>query len=166
MRGYLGKAKNHDEDQRPEVVPGPQPYDLIYILDAIYHFPPSVPYFLSTALSALRPGSGVLVYTDILPPPDLSAAMGHLILPPLLGVPARNLVQRPKSLVEYKAKLEKLGYEDVTVEDWSEGVWEGFGRNLRGRGWIWGMAGRAIDAAARSKWRFVGIRARRPLQMT
>lgn len=144
---------------------GKKGYDLVYILDAIYHFPPSVPYFLASVLPSLTEG-GTLVYTDILPPPDLSAALAHLVIPPLFSVPARNLVNRPNDLDEYKQLLEKIGYTDVLVEDWSEGVWPGFGRFLRSRtGWGWKVAGRGIGWMERKGWKFVGVRARRPVSV-
>ncbi len=176
MRDYLGKRdasqESSDSEENAEYdseVEGngisgqsARGYDLIYILDAIYHFPPSVPYFLATALPALRPGTGVLAYTDILPPPNLNAALGHLILPTILGVPARNLMQRPKDLDGYKENLEKIGYERIVVEDWSDGVWEGFATKLKERGGLWEWVGRGITAAEKGGWRFIAVKARRP----
>jgi hypothetical protein len=129
MKGFLGgksTPRSHiddeDEDEEnlieePDVDAlgggDPPPYDLIYILDAIYHFPPSLPYFLNTALHSLTPGNGIIAYTDIVPPPNLSPVLGYLILPWLLSVPSRNLVRRPEGLEGYKALLEKIGYEGV-----------------------------------------------------
>lgn len=171
MRGYLGKRdiaqapfESDDPESEPDQVsaPAPPPYDLVYILDAIYHFPPSVPYFLASVLPALRPGSGVIAYTDILPPPHVNAALGHLVLPTVLGVPARNLMQRPKTLEAYEALLGRIGFEDVVVEDWSQGVWPGFAKNLRDRGGVWATVGRGISAAESTGWRFIAARARRP----
>lgn len=177
MRGFLGKRDtaqrnlngddadddDHVGDHDGDMLLVPQgSFDLIYILDAIYHFPPSVPYFLATILPSLKPGSGVLAYTDILPPPDLNAAMGHLVLPLVLGVPSRNLVQRPRDLGGYQRNLEKIGFVDVEVEDWSDGVWEGFGKNLRDRGGAWGLVGRGIQAAHRGGWKFIAVKGRRP----
>ena len=178
MRGYLGgkrdgileDADDFDEDKDCEsfqevnemaLSAGPLKYDLVYILDAIYHFPPSVPYFLAQVLPALRPG-GTVAYTDILPPPRVSNILGHLILPPLLSVPTRNIMSRPKDLDEYKRLLLRVGYEDVRIEDWSEGVWKGFAENLKGRGGVWSWVGWSVDAADRNEWKYLALRARRP----
>ena len=158
-RGYLGKRSQlplnsetetgnevddmegkDDVEDTSDVGRGP-PYELIYILGAIYHFPPSVPAFLSMSLPVLRPGSGVIAYTDILPP-HLNSFLGNFILPKILNVPVRNLMQRPTTLVEYRKRVEKVGHIDVVVEDWSEGVWKGFARNLRERGGLWNWEGR------------------------
>ena len=174
MRGYLGERKtatdleweddNELEPPTSDQSSGPPPYDLIYVLDAIYHFPPSVPYFLASALQALKPGSGVVAFTDILPPPGLSNLLGHLVLPPLLSVPARNFVQRPKSLEEYKALMERIEYEEVSIEDWSDGVWNGFAGNLASRGIGWRILARVIRRAERTGWKFVAVRGKRPAQ--
>ena len=138
------------------------PFDLVYILDAIYHFQPAVPYFLATVLPTLRPGTGVIAYTDILPPSNLNAALGHLVLPIFLGVPARYVMQRPKDLDGYKRNLERIGFVDVIIQDWSEGVWEGLTRNLKGRGLIWRFIGGRIEAAQRGGCKYIAVKARRP----
>jgi hypothetical protein len=186
MNGFLGgglKAKatrlhtdidgdeDQDEDEDEEDITGegetggdlgPPPFDLIYILDAIFHFPPSLPYFLNTALHYLTPETGIIAYTDILPPANLSPMLSYLILPWLLSVPFRNLVQRPDSLEGYKGILENIGYEGVVVEDWSEGVWPGFAANLKRRGGVWSALAWRVERAKRAGWKFVGVRARRP----
>jgi hypothetical protein len=170
MKGYMGESKSasydEDEDQDEDTVihakEGPPPYDLIYILDAIYHFPLSVPFFLASVMPSLTPGSGVIAYTDILPPSDLSPILGHLILPWVLGVPSRNLVSRPKDLEEYTVLLERVGYTDVVVEDWSTGVWSGFAANLRKQGGSWRLVGSMAERAEKAGWRFLGVKARRP----
>ena len=180
MQGYLGKTSQpdlsdevtgyEDEDDAQEVLKapaatgGPPPYDLIYVLDAIYHFQPAVPHFLASALKVLRPGEGVIVYTDILPPPKVGNVMGHLVLPPLLSVPARNIMSRPKNLDGYKALLEAIGYEDVIVEDWTQGVWLGFAQNLRQRGVGWRFVAWVVGKAERAGWKFIAVRAKRPAQ--
>jgi len=180
MRGYLGKTSHpdlsdevtgyEDDDEAQEVLKapaatgGPPPYDLIYVLDAIYHFPPAVPHFLASALKVLRPGEGVIAYTDILPPPKVGNVMGHLVLPPLLSVPTRNIMSRPKDLQAYREDLEKIGYEDVRVEDWSQAVWPGFAQNLRQRGLGWRLVAWVIGKAERAGWKFIAVRAKRPAQ--
>ncbi|CAD6587699.1 MAG: hypothetical protein TREMPRED_004828 [Tremellales sp. Tagirdzhanova-0007] len=136
MRGYLGKRSlpqptsdldNAEsdldmEDEHASNLPLlPSHFDFVYILDAIYHFPPSVPYFLASVFPTLRPGVGIIAYTDILPPPNLNAFVGHLILPTALGVPTRNLMQRPKTLEEYAYLVRRIGFEDIVVEDWTDG---------------------------------------------
>ncbi|ORY25248.1 hypothetical protein BCR39DRAFT_544616 [Naematelia encephala] len=192
LRGFMGESSSsssqitfdsddNDEDEDEDLNPSfsspsassssgpdgsssssPPPYDLIYILDAIYHFPPSVPYFLSSALRVLKPSTGTIVYTDILPPSTLNAGLAHLILPWSWGVPAKNFVSRPKSLKDYQALLERVGYEDIVIEDWSSHVWSGFAKNLRKRGWAWKVVARGVEWAQKSGWRFVAVRARRP----
>lgn len=172
MKGYSGKRTAIDEDEdidhveeegRP--IATPPPYDLVYILDAIYHFPPAVPHFLASVIKVLRPGSGVIAYTDILPPPGVSSLLGNLILPPLLSVPARNLMSRPKDLGQYKTLLTDIGYENIAIEDWSEDVWKGFASNLRQRGFGWRQVARLIEAADRGGWKFIAVRAKRSAQL-
>jgi hypothetical protein len=176
MRGFLGEKKRawSDEGEDDEgddteefededvASAGPLRYDLVYVLDAIYHFKPSVSYFLAQVLPTLQPGTGVLAYTDILPPPKINNVLGHLVLPPLLSVPARNLMSRPKSLDEYKALLERIGYEGVEVQDWSDGVWKGFASNLSRRGGLWRLVAWLVSVAERNGWKFIAVRGRRP----
>ena len=174
MRGYLGQQSPithedtddediHDEAQQVFSSPdGPPPYDLVYVLDAVYHFRPAVPYFLASVFQVLRPDQGVIAFTDILPPPSVNAFLGHLVLPPLLSIPARNIMNRPKSFDEYVDILERIGYSSIRIEDWSEGVWKGFSANLKERGLFWRLVGRAVDAAERNGWKFIAVRAKRP----
>ncbi|WVR04085.1 hypothetical protein IAU60_001084 [Kwoniella sp. DSM 27419] len=185
MRGFLGETSHHgsrlvhngdeddeeDEDgyehvrdtndekdeQSPVRQPGATRYDLIYILDSIYHYPPSVPAFLSTLLPVLAPG-GVVAYTDIVPPASYSTWKSALISH-IMGVPLANLNVRPASLGAYKQQVKELGFAHVEVEDWSDKVWPGFSENLQGRGVFWGLVARAIRAADRSGWKFIAIRA-------
>ena len=178
MRGYTGqeggqtRADEEDDedddenaygiDTRSKTLNSPPPYDLIYILDAIYYFPPSVPYYLASVLPSLRPGTGVLAFTDVLPPSSVSNVMGQLVLPMLLSVPARNIVNRPSTLEEYKELLERIGYVDVQIEDWSEHVWDGFADDLAKRGFAWSQVAKVIRGAKTSGWRFVAVRGRKP----
>lgn len=165
MRGFLGQPGDasgyEDDDEQQQVLqPGPPPYDLVYILDAIYHFPPAVPYFLASVFKVLRPGTGVVAFTDILPPPNVSNPLARLILPWVLSVPTRNLSNRPKSLSEYTELLQRIGFVDVKIEDWSEQVWSGFAGNLRQRSWPWQQVAKVVEAAERSGWKFVAVRGR------
>jgi hypothetical protein len=184
MRGFMGESggrrRSWEDDENEEVedgkdlegesesssdkkkAGGPPPYDLVFILDAIYHFKPSVPYFLAQVLPVLRPGSGIIAYTDILPPSGINNVLGHLILPPLLSVPARNLVSRPKSVDEYEKLLRRIGYEGVEIQDWSDGVWSGFAANLRSRGGVWKLVAWLVQGAERNGWKFIAVRGRRP----
>lgn len=174
MRGFLGRRSYEDDDevtsdetpQAQSPSNTPPPYDLVYVLDAVYHFPPAVPYFLSSAIKVLRAGSGVIAYTDILPPSSVSSLLGNLILPPLLSVPARNIVSRPKDTDQYKTLLESIGYEDIVIEDWSDHVWKGFASNLQERGFLWRQVARVVEAADRGGWKFIAVRAKRPAQLT
>jgi len=133
-------------------------YDLIYILDSIYHFPPAVPHFLTTAIQSLSPG-GVIAYTDIIPPPNLPSWLGYWILPTALGVPTRNLMQRPKDLVAYKAQLEKIGYVDVRIDDWTAEVFPGFAKFMRTKGGPWTLVARGAEWAFKNEWKFIAVRA-------
>ncbi|OXG10118.1 hypothetical protein J008_06959 [Cryptococcus neoformans] len=173
MRGFLGEQSSQrffEEDQsteRKELADEPpedkpqssSKYDLVYILDSIYHYPPSIPSFLASLRSALH-SSSLVVYTDILPPPDLSKINAYL-LSRLLSVPMPNLTSRPRNLEEYKAQLGSQGWEDVAVEDWSDGVWNGFSNALKTRGGMWSLVGRAIKVAEENGWKFIGVRARK-----
>lgn len=188
MKGYLGESRScaeqaedrerdrdhgededgrtedddDDEDQYRSTGLREKGFDLIYILDSIYHFPPAVPHFLTTAISSLSPG-GVVAYTDILPPPDLSSFMGHWVLPAIVGVPTRNIVQRPKTLEEYKAQLHKIGYGEVEIEDWTFDVFPGFSKFLKSKSGLWPMVGRGVEWAEKRGWRYVAVRARKAL---
>lgn len=180
MRGYLGSApiapseddneeefdvEMHEHDQDFFDIPPDAPdrstrgYNLIYVLDAIYHFPPSLPSFLALTQKALAPG-GVVAYTDVLPPPRLNPLLARL-LSLVLGVPLPNLVSRPGTLQGYKAELEEMGYVDVRLEDWSKAVWPGFARDLNARRGLWAMIGSVVRRAEATGWRFVVVRARR-----
>lgn len=184
MQGFLGHSagqkgsstrdyEDGDEDEELEEestshlradVNSPTGYNLIYILDAIYHFPPSLHSFLSIAQKSLAPG-GVIAYTDLLPP---SAGLNPFVaraLSVVFAVPLPNLISCPKDLTKYKADIEALGYEDVVVEDWSPAVWPGFAKNLRDRGGMWAYVGRIIDRAAEGDgWKLLAVRARRASQ--
>ncbi|WOO78900.1 uncharacterized protein LOC62_02G002439 [Vanrija pseudolonga] len=141
------------------------PFDLVYVLDSVYHFPPSVDYFAQLVYPALRKGSGVLAYTDALPPPSWSEFPMNIVstfISPLLSVPPSNLSLRPKTLDEYKTRLESFGYTDVEVEDWSDHVWQGIADNFKPRGGAYGIAGRVFGYAGNSGWRYVAVRATRP----
>lgn len=151
---------NDDEDQSKfrEAAKPNTGYDLIYILDSIYHFPPAVPHFLTTAIQSLSPG-GVIAYTDIVPPPTLPLWLGYWILPTALGVPTRNLMQRPKDLVAYKARLEKIGYVDVRIDDWTAEVFPGFAKFMRTKGGPWTLVARGAEWAFKNEWKFIAVRA-------
>ncbi|KAL7420539.1 hypothetical protein Q5752_004490 [Cryptotrichosporon argae] len=151
-----------DDDTADSLDTSPPPYDLIYILDAIYHFPPSVPDFLSSARHVARPG-GVVAFTDILPPPSLPPLLSFF-LPRLLAVPRKNIQRRPASLEAYAAMLEHLGYEDVRVEDWTQGVVPGLRGFLEKKGGAWAWAAKVFAKAERDGWKFVAVRARRPVK--
>jgi hypothetical protein len=165
-KGYMGEthtdSEHDDEDQDASVTTRPMRsgYDLIYILDSIYHFPPAIPHFLTTAISSLAPG-GVIAYTDVLAPPGLSSWMGYWILPTVVGVPARNLMQRPKDLEEYKEQLLKIGYEEVEIEEWTDDVFPGFSKFLKSRGGSWPLVGRGVDWAFNGGWRYLAVRAKK-----
>lgn len=182
MKGYMGDTRQTEdhtdadgfehtddvdtdddvEDGYPErsVSSGDQGFDLIYVLDSIYHFPPAVPHFLTTAISSLSSG-GVIVYTDVLPPSDLSSLVGHWVLPTIVGVPARNLVQRPNTLEAYREQLLKIGYAEVDIEDWTMDVFPGFAKFLRSRGGSWPVVARGVEWAQNSGWRNIAVRAKK-----
>ncbi|WVQ83530.1 hypothetical protein IAT38_005671 [Cryptococcus sp. DSM 104549] len=173
MRGYLGEKSSRkdweeeDDEEGNEVETGSEavaketggapPYDLVYLLDSLYHYRPSRLAFLNTLRPVLRPTS-VVAYTDILPPPSLPAWKARLVSY-LFSVPYPNL-QPAVTLEEYKASLKSAGWEDVVVEDWTEGVLPGFARNLEARGGAWKLFGGVIGRAMQEGWRFVGVRAR------
>lgn len=173
MRGFLGEQSSQrffEEDQSAggeewadepleDKSQSSSKYDLVYILDSIYHYPPSLPSFLASLRCALH-SSSLVVYTDILPPPNLSKINAYL-LSRLLSVPMPNLSSRPRNLEEYKAQLGTQGWEDVVVEDWSDGVWDGFSNNLKARGHVWSLVGKGIKAAEENGWKFIGVRARK-----
>ncbi|WVQ94331.1 hypothetical protein IAU59_001410 [Kwoniella sp. CBS 9459] len=169
---------------------GPIRYDLVYVLDSIYHYRASVPRFLSTVRPVLRVSrdsdkvdeegnhddnhssqgggakSGMVVYTDLLPPPTLSYWKA-IVISHLMSVPLPNLTSRPLSssspgdrLVAYKDHLEADGWTDVVVEDWSRGVWPGFANNLRSKGGIWAFIGETVAKAEKDGWMFVAVRAK------
>ncbi|ORX36410.1 hypothetical protein BD324DRAFT_642561 [Kockovaella imperatae] len=156
MRGFMGDRRPSDEGLEP-LAP---PYHLVYILDAIYHFRPSTAHFLSHVIHVLKP-SGVIAFTDILPPSNLSPFLGHLILPPLLSVPARNLVSKTRTVEGYHELMQKIGYKNVKIEDWSDHVFPGLANHLRSRGRLWTLVAKGIEWAERGGWKFVAVRASR-----
>jgi hypothetical protein len=169
MKGYMGTSGGSavpseddysDEDDMAEVQEKKSSggYDLIYILDSIYHFPPAVPHFLTTAIQSLSPG-GVIAYTDVVPPSNLPSWLGYWILPAALGVPTRNLMQRPKDLESYKAQLEKIGYVNVKIEDWSKEVYPGFAKFLWTKGGFWKGVAKGAEWAFKNEWKFIAVRA-------
>jgi SAM-dependent methyltransferase len=170
MKGYMGSApsdfddQDEDEEQAgaPATAPGTSGYDLIYILDSIYHFPPSVPHFLTTALKSLAPG-GVIAFTDIVPPANLPTWLGYWVLPTLVGVPTRNLVSRPDSIEKYTEQLSRIGYTNVRVEDWTQEVFPGFAKFLRSKGGPWTLVARGAEWANARGWKFYAVRAERPM---
>lgn len=141
-----------------EPVPG---YDLIYALDVAYHIPPTVLQFAADAHTALSP-KGVLAYTDVLPPAWLGSFPGRILgmwlaLP--LGLPHRNIIDRPRDLDEYKSDLEGMGYDNVRIEDWSKHVWNGLADNLEKRdGLGWKIAAKGFRYAGEHGWRFIAVR--------
>ncbi|KIR40088.1 hypothetical protein I307_04812 [Cryptococcus deuterogattii 99/473] len=173
MKGFLGEQSSQrffEEDESTEGEDGADEpledrrqssskYDLVYILDSIYHYPPSLPSFLASLRNVLH-SSSLVVYTDILPPANLSKINAYL-LSRLLSVPWPNLTSRPRNVAEYKAQLETGGWENVMVEDWSDGVWNGLSNNLKARGRMWSLVGRAIQVAEENGWKFIGVRARK-----
>lgn len=186
MRGFLGETVrgkevvepveeqvvfSDDEQVLEEAQPksqapeGPEPYDLVYILDAVYHFPPNLGTFVASVLPSLRKGSGVLAYTDIIAPPSLSKLPGRILanmIATFLRVPASNLSRGPKSLADYKDGLENMGYTNVRVEEWTRHVFPGLAANLKQRGGLWQIAGWLADKASSSGWKYVAVRAERP----
>lgn len=139
-----------------------QPYDLVYALDVVYHIPPAVMTFASNVFAALKPG-GTLAYTDVLPPAKFSSMPWRIVgmwlaLP--LGVPHRNMIDRPKDLDAYKAQLEHIGYTDVEVQDWSDHVWDGLADNLEKRDSVlWHAASYGFRHARKAGWKFIAVRA-------
>lgn len=131
-------------------------YNLIYILDAIYHFKPDIYTFLSSAKDSLSNG-GIIVYTDILPPPSLNPFLRRLISV-FLSVPTENLSSERGHINKYLEKLKEVGFKDVEVENWSESVWPGFARNLSEKGGVWGIIGWVVKKAEKGGWKFVAVR--------
>lgn len=152
MKGFLGASKRD--------VRSPGGYNFIYILDAIYHFPPSLHSFLEQTLKSLAPG-GVIAFTDLLPPPAGLNPLAAYLLSTFLDVPLLNLNSRPHGLEEYKAELEGWGYIEVEVQDWSASVWHGFAKDLKAREGIWPYVGSLVENAEKAGWRFVAVRAGR-----
>lgn len=170
MKGYMGTSdgsstpseadytEDDDEVVEDQQMSSPGGYDLIYILDSIYHFLPHVPHFLTTAIQSLSPG-GIIAYTDVVPPSNLPSWLGYWVLPTALGVPTRNLMQRPKDLEVYKSQLEKIGYVNVRIEDWSKEVYPGFAKFLWTKGGFWKGVAKGAEWAYKNEWRFIAVRA-------
>nr|ODN98647.1 hypothetical protein L204_02611 [Cryptococcus depauperatus CBS 7855] len=132
------------------------PYNLVYILDSIYHYPPSLMMFLDSLRPILSP-SGLVVYTDLLPPQNISSLVAR-VLSYLFAVPLPNLIERPASIEEYRATLEKHGWKNVVVEDWSDNIWAGFSTHLKQSGGAWPLVGSVVRRAEKDGWRFIGVR--------
>lgn len=176
MRGFTGGAGGseevgEDDDNEQAVLEatkeqeqaGPEPYDLITILDAVYHFPPERGAFLHSLLPSLRKG-GVVAYTDFIAPASLSQLPYSLLAKfaaAVLRVPPSNLTNSPKTLDAYKAGLQGMGYRNVKIEDWSGNVWRGIAGNLRARGGVWAVLAWAAEQADKAGWKYVAVRAER-----
>nr|XP_019012395.1 uncharacterized protein I206_03242 [Kwoniella pini CBS 10737]OCF51176.1 hypothetical protein I206_03242 [Kwoniella pini CBS 10737] len=181
MKGFMGEKnfKNYnaylDEDEILEVEeeqeqenylnynkPPPPPYDLIYILDSIYHYPPSIISFLNSLKPITnKKNKSIIIYTDILPPPPFESKLNKFkffFISYFLSIPISNLLNRPKSLLEYKNLLENQGWIDVEIQDWSQNVWKGFANNLKNRGGKWEKVGKTVDRARKDGWKFVAVR--------
>lgn len=163
---FVGDGDENIEAEHPaQASQAPEPYDLVYVLDAAYHFPPGIGYFAASVLPVLRPGSGVLAYTDVVPPPSFSKWPLSLVtgwVAPVAHLPNRNLNARPKTIEAYAEMLEKLGYVDVKIEDWSSHVFPGLSANLQNRGLFWTGVAQTVKYAHRFGWKFLAVRGVRP----
>ena len=140
------------------------PYDLIYALDAAYHFPPSLDSFQAAAYRHLAPG-GVLVYTDVVPPPSLaSRPFLSRSISTFMSVPMPNLIRGydAEGAEGVEKDLLDRGYECVRTEDWSEHVWPGFAMNLETKGGMWAMVSKGVKWAEDGGWRVVAVKIAKP----
>ncbi|KAI8870581.1 S-adenosyl-L-methionine-dependent methyltransferase [Ramicandelaber brevisporus] len=103
-----------------------QKYDRIFAIDCAYHFA-TRDQFLSNVANSLESGNGsTFVAADILPTfvPDQTDSVGRFIMrviSKVAGVPVENMYTAD----EYRIKLEKLGFEQVRIEDITSNVFPG-----------------------------------------
>jgi hypothetical protein len=68
-------------------------------------------------------------------------------------------MNRPKDLEAYKAQLEKIGYVDVRIEDWSKEVYPDFAKFLWTKGGFWKGVAKGAEWAFKNEWKFIAVRA-------
>ena len=68
-------------------------------------------------------------------------------------------MNRPKDLEVYKAQLEKIGYVDVKIEDWTKEVFPGFSKFLWTKGGFWKGVAKGVEWAFKNEWKFIAVRA-------
>ncbi|KAF9069098.1 S-adenosyl-L-methionine-dependent methyltransferase [Rhodocollybia butyracea] len=134
---YKPGAKQHPLDPA-----SPLRFDTILALDCAYHFVTRES-FLRQSFNRLEPG-GRVALADICfansPPTSFKARFLH----------------------EYARCLENLGYEDVVLEDISDGVFSWFVRFLKKRGLGWWVFAWVLNWYYRAGARFVLIGGSRP----
>lgn len=122
----------------------PASFDAVLCIDAAYHLRPRER-FLQQAWQLLRPG-GALAYTDLSLSPSRAAWRSAVLrgAAALCGVPAQDLLPA----ADQHQRLQRLGFEDVVVQDLTNPVLGGFAafvrRQVRQPGWATG--------APRARW--------------
>jgi len=151
---YKPGAKHHPLDPA-----SPLRFDTILALDCAYHFVTRES-FLKQSFNRLEPG-GRVALADICfansPPTSFKARFLRRFLFSKL-MPRENAI----STDEYARCLENLGYEDVFLEDISDGVFPGFVRFLKKRGLGWWVFAWVLNWYYRAGARFVLIGGSRP----
>ena len=122
--GLDGRVRVRVADAARDPLPAPR-FDRVVALDSAYFFRPRSA-FLRRAREALRPG-GVLALADLTLGTGRPASLARA-LAPVCGIPPSNLLT-PEAWI---GSLRRIGYEDVTVDDRTEAVLDGFARWMAG----------------------------------
>ncbi len=132
-------------------------FDSIIGVDCAYHFK-TRDIFLHQCHNRLQPGSGRLVLADMCfepaSPTAIPAKLSRVIAF-VLGIPSINLVSREA----YRESLERIGFDDISIEDISPSVYPGFTAFLRTRGFVWALFAHIVSGWYKGGGRFVVISA-------
>ncbi|KAF8338107.1 uncharacterized protein EI90DRAFT_3041650 [Cantharellus anzutake] len=133
-------------------------FDSILGVDCAYHFK-TRNLFLRQCYDRLTPGSGRLALADMCFEPTSSTPLTYLskIIAFILRVPSANLIGRRA----YRESLEKIGFDEIVIEDISSSVYSGFTAFLRTRGIMWVLFANIITIWHKGGGKFVLVSARR-----
>jgi len=134
-------------------------FDSIIGVDCVYHFK-TRGVFLHQCHDSLQPGTGRLAFADMcFEPSSTIPAMLSRVIAFILGVPSANLVSREA----YRESLERIGFDDIRIEDISPNVYPGFTAFLRTQGLVWALFAHVMSTWYKFGGRFVVVSAvRRP----
>ncbi|KAJ7487666.1 S-adenosyl-L-methionine-dependent methyltransferase [Mycena galericulata] len=133
--------------------PPSEHFDTILALDCAYHFETRW-VFLQQAHEQLKPGGSVALADICFAPGALQTRWTRCVTAVLRLMPRENMV----STDEYVARMRRIGYTDVRLEDITVDVFPGFIKFIRGQGMLFAAFGVIMGVFARAGARFVIVR--------